>query len=383
MWLAVTAEDAVPRLLGGMQDQSGASANAASSRNQSAVQDKPPRTALARALQFRPLSFRRPVASPSSSILQQSLHVPEEHDGDAPTASSSGERHQFDLQGPCTALDSWDNAGTSLMNEAQPGVSGSEWDVVSASLDDSGCGRDLAAGLGEKPATYMSQAQQRVARSYPGGGLQASSGGRAEDEARRLTPTWPLSLYSSTAPMHSHELEVVSRVSVRERQVGQCAVVPTEATAPMISSSSASGGDLIPDCVEPLALQPTLRVDSTLAPASDEDLAEASGSSTLDKVQSSQRGSVEMHGGGDGHLSDSGGVAGSSVPPANNAVPAQPMSRFSAVRQTAARAGMVAAYGARVRTTIKSSLPCSTGCVCYDSSVQLPSLLCTRQCNAK
>ena len=76
---------------------------------------------------------------------------------------------------------------------AEAAEQGSEWEPLTASMDDSGAGGDLIAGMGADSTT-------QIADSLPiplteGSSTEMGTSAKADAEAKNLVPMWPLSLY--------------------------------------------------------------------------------------------------------------------------------------------------------------------------------------------
>ena len=74
---------------------------------------------------------------------------------------------------------------------AEVSQEGSEWEPLTASMDDSGAGGDLIAGMGSDSTAEIADTQPLPQN----GALSKGNGASAEAEAKSLVPMWPLSLY--------------------------------------------------------------------------------------------------------------------------------------------------------------------------------------------
>lgn len=328
------------------------------------------RLASAKSMLSRGLSFSRSVARPAAAsataaAVGLATAAALGRGCEEPAAGgAAGADSEYLARRRLHRLDSWeDDAGAAssgkLQASADRETAGSEWDVVSASLDESGGGQDFEAGLGLE----HDLAEQSVPSMGRG---RASSGrrrlrlpGRSDDHDRSLTPIWPMSLYP---PSYREDVSVeqpVQNADGPRNSHGGDEQPAVSLSAAAESFSSASGPEQPPhaqsleeedDEAARLGLESTLAGGGARPPVLyDSDPRQQPGSPTAGASLAVQRGSGEK-------------VAGSGGPvvgrAANNAVPAKPISRLTAVRQTAVRAGRVvlgaSAFGARVRA---SSLP--------------------------
>ena len=354
------AEDAVPRLLGGLPQQLSMPATEMFHAADAAES----RLAAARSMLSKKLSFRlaaRPVAASATATAV----------GSAATISRGRSKDSLlsEEQPPArrrsvTGLDSWkdgtDASGFSA-EERHPSSGmkeddGSEWDVLSASLDESGGGQDFEAGLGVQPHLGSTQdpPSGRAGRRSP------NFRNRTNDHDRSLTPIWPLSLY----PLSYREDISVEQPLGRDdglnssRHVDQ--MQPSTASPPSAVASVQDTAATVADmsrALEPLCVRESVE----LSEDEDEHAAQLGMQATFVRLDSEA-----AHQEGGNSVASTSILAGQAVTSdraqtvssaavgqtANNAVPAQPISRLTAVRQTAARAGRVvlgaSAFGARV-----------------------------------
>ena len=76
---------------------------------------------------------------------------------------------------------------------AEVSQEGSEWEPLTASMDDSGAGGDLIAGMGSDSTAELADTQPLPQNGVPSKGNGVSAD--ADAEAKSLVPMWPLSLY--------------------------------------------------------------------------------------------------------------------------------------------------------------------------------------------
>ena len=76
---------------------------------------------------------------------------------------------------------------------AEVSQEGSEWEPLTASMDDSGAGGDLIAGMGSDSTAELADTQPLPQDGNLSKGKSAAA--EAEAEAKSLVPMWPLSLY--------------------------------------------------------------------------------------------------------------------------------------------------------------------------------------------
>lgn len=373
--LLVAAEDAVPRLLGGTQQQS---MPAADMFNTTVVTQS--RLASARSMLSRKLSFSRaaePVAASATAATVGSAAAIARGRRKSTTATGANEGISAQRRSG-TGLDCWKNGpeGASFGTAGEDDVlslgvrrdAGSEWDVVSASLDESGGGQDFEAGLGVRP--------ELAARDQPGSETARARRrrlrykSRADDYDRSLTPIWPLSLYPLSYRANLSVEQPQQSMNVSSNSSGD-RQQPSAASVSVAAASQISASAAMADRVKGTGAghKPTAALPSRSVPDEDDNAAAALG------MQSSLLGLVPLDAGESSTQQEQRSSASTSTlarrPEAadevqkqrkqssgalgrasNNAVPAQPMSRFTAVRQTAARAGRVvlgaSAFGARV-----------------------------------
>lgn len=355
----VCAEDAVPRILGGVPQQLSMPATEMFHAADAAES----RLAAARSMLSRKLSFRlaaRPVAASAAATAV----------GSAATISPGRSKGSLssDEQPPArrrsaTGLDSWkdgaeepgfsveDKHSTSSVREDD----GSEWDVLSASLDESGGGQDFQAGLGVQPHLAV---QHREATGGGRAGRRVRN--RTDDHDRSLTPIWPLSLYPLSYREDANvEQPLRGDDELKASRFGD-QMQPSAAPLPPALASVQDTPAVIDDRTE--ALEPICMRDSVeLSEDEDDHAAELGMQATLVCMDSDAANQEGQHSTASTSTLARQAVTGDSVREqssravghtANNAAPAQPISRLTAVRQTAARAGRVmlgaSAFGARV-----------------------------------
>lgn len=76
---------------------------------------------------------------------------------------------------------------------AEVSQQGSEWEPLTASMDDSGAGGDLIAGMGSDSTTELADTRPSLQNEGLSRGNGTST--EADTEAKSLEPMWPLSLY--------------------------------------------------------------------------------------------------------------------------------------------------------------------------------------------
>lgn len=360
----------MPRLLGGMQQQH--SMPAADIFH--AADGTQSRLAYARSMLSKKLSFSRaarPVAaSKAAAAVGSAAAVTWGRRKAASVAALADDAKAFAQRRSGTGLDSWKNgpegasfssaADTDVHSEGKGGA-GSEWDVVSTSLDESGGGQDFEAGLGVRPdlapqdqiGSEASRARRRRLRF---------SSIRTDDHDRSLTPIWPLSLYPLSYRERVSVEQKVSGVSSSSpgdtQQLRAASVSASAESSPSVSAYraegnlSACGETVLPrgsaeeaDCeAAALGMQSCLPELVSIDAGESSSQEQRSSASTGVLVRRPEpAGQVQKQ------RQQNSGVVGQA---ANNAVPAQPISRLMAVRRTAVRAGKVvlgaSAFGARV-----------------------------------
>lgn len=360
----------MPRILGGMHQHISLFNGAMDSTDEgddSSTQQ--PRPGFPRALLPRRPSFGRSGRLFSAAVAQRGLQAPHEVEAIQQNAdiaaqvspSSSAVDQHFQQAASRTGLDSWDNGGDASPS-SHADESGPEWEVVSASFDESGESHDLAAGLGVQPDVAAAAADCSSSERLSSGPATVKN---AEDE-KVLTPAWPLSLYppcSSRAAPGSTADEGSSRGSLDLGDAFMAASVLTQQRV----DGSLYGGDAdmaAAASAEGVSHRAVREEDGTGMSSSSSDGVHDSGRQNGREPLASQS-SLEDPAAQEGQRGrqQAVGTSGPPVRSANNAVPAEPLSRFSVVRQTAARAGKVmlgaSAFGARVRS-LSSSHPWQT-----------------------
>ncbi|CAL8465334.1 g4869 [Coccomyxa elongata] len=354
-------EDAVPRILGGLPQQLSMPATEMFHAADAAES----RLAAARSMLSKKLSFRlaaRPVAASTAATAVGSAATISRGRS---KGSLSSEEQPPARRRSATGLDSWkdgaEEPGFSVEDKHSSGVredDGSEWDVLSASLDESGGGQDFEAGLGVQPHLA---AQHREGAGGVWAGRRVRN--RTDDHDRSLTPIWPMSLYPLS---YREDVSVEQPLGGDDESKPSCHgdhMQPSAAPLPPAVASAQDTPAAIADRSE--ALEPvSVRESVELSVDEDDHAAQLGMQATLVRMDSD----AANHEGQDSTASTSTlarqAVTGDQAHSvrkqssravghtANNAVPAQPISRLTAVRQTAARAGRVvlgaSAFGARM-----------------------------------
>ena len=115
---------------------------------------------------------------------------------------------------------------------AEVSSTGSEWEPLTASMDDSGEGTDLVAGLG--PDTTDSAADNDIPSqaAQQASAVNSSPSRSADAEAKSLAPMWPLSLY----PL-SYRQDGITE-NIQRADMGAPAASASENRAPKLVSAS-------------------------------------------------------------------------------------------------------------------------------------------------
>ena len=340
----------------------------------------------------------RGAGSDSAPVWRQAARASSES-----SSSAAGSRKA--AGGP---LGSWDNDTVVGAAQGREGMA-SDWDVVTASLDDSGSGNDVAAGLGAAPQ-LLSLGRGRKRRpllrlpGLPGPAWVPDQAPSSE----RLTPLWPLSLHPmSYRQKNTERKQVDSAEKTGDRELADelRAVAADSADRSSASLASMDDGEASGsmDGVEHGGLQPVLDMEALRGADGCQD-AQPSPSAT--ERAAAQQSGCEASSSGEAVERAGGDVSPTArAPPArpdqaslvpaaaNNAMPAarrraaQPYARLLAMRQSAAargagRAGRVQVWRAGVMQHHPSCVQCAIftkeiaqGCLQSDRISLTPSCL--------
>ena len=290
-----------------------------------------------------------------------------------PARAGKGSGSAARLQGKDGRMGSWDNdagsvIGRGLGNDA-PG-SGSEWDVVTASLDDSGSGHDVAAGLGVQPA-LLSLGRGRKRRpllrlpGMPGPG--SADEGNDERRQERLAPRWPLSLHplsyrrNAAAERGAAAAAVEAEPVQEQEQLEQAAAASVGDSADASSSVSASSEEAALAEVEHGGLQPLLTAES-LDDSSDgadeggSGMAVTLAATLLEERVAAEAGQVAFVSPEKGTQLQAGAAVNNAVPARRVSGGAAPLQRLRSMQQTAAAAGRVMLGASRLGAQVCAAL---------------------------
>ena len=115
---------------------------------------------------------------------------------------------------------------------AEVSSAGSEWEPLTASMDDSGEGTDLVAGMGPDTTDSAADNASPSLAAQQASAVSSSPSRSADAEAKSLAPMWPLSLY----PLSYRQDSITE--NIQRTDMGAPAASASENRAPKLVSAS-------------------------------------------------------------------------------------------------------------------------------------------------